>query len=102
MVESNAAALFFTQCSATPREKGTPMNAITESGLQADDQTRFDCLRRNRATAEIIEKGIALQENRGTRHAAEYFRQKMIGLDLASRVLLRPTERRDYGTHVWR
>lgn len=78
------------------------MNAIDDRGLQADDHTCFDCLRRNRAIAEIIEKGIALQEDCGTKHAAEFFRQKMIGLDLASRILLRPEQRRNFDTSGWR
>jgi hypothetical protein len=48
----------------------------------------------DRETAEIVEKGVALQEVCGTRCAAEFLKYRMISMDVVVRVLLRPEERR--------
>lgn len=50
--------------------------------------------RNDRLTAEIVEKGIALQEIRGTRYAAEFLKDRMVSIDVVVRVLSRCAERR--------
>lgn len=54
--------------------------------------------RRDLVTAEIVEKGIALQELCGTKSAAEFLKFKMIAIDVVIRVLSRPSERRNCNT----
>jgi len=54
------------------------------------------CSRRNHTVAEIVDKGIALQEKCGTRHAAEYLKTKMVHIDVAARVLLSTSQRRHH------
>ncbi len=51
-------------------------------------------MRRDFASAAVIEEGIALQEKVGTKFAAVFLDDKGIPVDIALRVLLRPTERR--------
>lgn len=60
--------------------------------------------RRDLVTAEIVEKGIALQELCGTKSAAEFLKFKMIAMHVVIRVLARPSERRNYNakTHAGR
>lgn len=50
--------------------------------------------RTDRVTAEIVEKGIALQDVCGTRAAAEFLRLKMVDIRVTSRVLTQPSARR--------
>ena len=45
-------------------------------------------------SAELVEKGIELQHVRGTDCAAEYLKANGIGMDVAMRVLARPSKRR--------
>jgi len=71
------------------------MNATDDNDHAAGGPADGACVRTNLAAAEIIEKGIALQEDRGTRYAAEFFRTRMINMELAARVLLRQAERRN-------
>lgn len=47
-------------------------------------------------SAELVEKGIELQFVRGTDYAAEYLKSNGIGMDVAMRVLSRPSKRRKY------
>lgn len=47
-------------------------------------------------SAELVEKGIALQEVCGTTYAARYLQSQWIGINVALRVLARPTQRRRY------
>lgn len=51
--------------------------------------------RRDQASAEIVEKGIALQALCGTKSAAEFLKFKMIAIDVVIRVLSRHSERRN-------
>ena len=51
--------------------------------------------RRDLASAEIVEKGIALQALCGTKSAAQFLRSKMIAMDVVIRVLSRRSERRN-------
>lgn len=50
--------------------------------------------RRDVTTAALVEEGIALQRQAGTRFAAVFLDYKGIPMDVALRVLLRPNERR--------
>lgn len=50
--------------------------------------------RQNYQTAEIVDKGIALQTACGTQSAAEFLKGKMVGLEVAARVLADPSKRR--------
>jgi len=56
--------------------------------------------RRDQASAEIVEKGIALQALCGTKAAAEFMKLKMIAIDVVIRVLSRQSERRDYAGRI--
>jgi hypothetical protein len=47
-------------------------------------------------SAELVEKGIKLQHIRGTDCAADYLKANGIGIDVAIRVLSRPSKRRKY------
>lgn len=60
------------------------------------DSLQNPCARRNTTVAEIVDKGIALQEKCGTKAAAEFLRRKMVNIEVTARVLLREDERRDY------
>lgn len=51
-------------------------------------------MRRDFVTAALIEQGIALQGQAGTRYAAVFLDYKGVPVDIALRVLLRPQERR--------
>lgn len=48
-------------------------------------------------SAELVEKGIALQEIRGTPYAAEFLKSHWISFGVALRVLSRPSQRRSPG-----
>lgn len=50
--------------------------------------------RHDQISAELVEKGIALQEARGTTYAAKYLQAQWIGMNVALRVLAHPAERR--------
>lgn len=51
-------------------------------------------VRRDFLSAHIIEVGILLQNQFGVEHAAAFLKNNFIHLDVAMRVLLRPSERR--------
>lgn len=51
-------------------------------------------LRRDFLSAHIVETGLTLQKQFGTEHAASFLKDNFIHLDVAMRVLLRPSERR--------
>jgi hypothetical protein len=51
-------------------------------------------VRRDFLSAHIVETGIMLQQKHGTEHAAAFLKDNFIHLDVAMRVLLRPSERR--------
>lgn len=51
-------------------------------------------MRRDFITAALVEEGIALQRQAGTKFAAVFLDYKGIPVDVALRVLLRPNERR--------
>ena len=53
--------------------------------------------RRDIATAALVEEGIALQNQAGTKYAAVFLDYKGIPVDIALRVLLRPNQRRQMG-----
>jgi hypothetical protein len=54
-------------------------------------------VRGDRVSAELVEKGIALQEACGTRYAAKYLKSQWISINVALRVLARPAQRRHLG-----
>ena len=54
--------------------------------------TRF--VRRDFLSAHIVEVGLLLQDQFGVEHAAAFLKDNFIHLDVAMRVLLRPSERR--------
>jgi hypothetical protein len=58
----------------------------------ADDDTAQS--RADRLRAEQVEVGLVMQEMLGTRAAAGYLCEKSISIDIATRVLTRPWERR--------
>jgi hypothetical protein len=53
-------------------------------------------LRRDFQSAHVVEVGISLQQQFGTRHAAAFLKDNFITLDIATRVLLYPDRRRTY------
>jgi len=54
-------------------------------------------VRRDIVTAQIVEEGIALQQQAGTKFAAVFLDYKGVSVDIALRVLLHPAERRKMG-----
>ncbi|WP_292932367.1 hypothetical protein [Noviherbaspirillum sp.] len=70
------------------------MDALIRTTCDAPPGTMPFSRRSDFVTAEVVEKGIALQEVLGTKAAADFLRRKMIDMEVASRVLLRPAERR--------
>jgi len=54
--------------------------------------TKF--VRRDFLSAHIVEVGLLLQDQFGVEHAAAFLKDNFIHLDVAMRVLLRPSERR--------
>jgi len=48
----------------------------------------------DKASAEIVDKGIVFQQLYGTQAAAEYLKNKMIGIEVVLRVLARRLKRR--------
>ncbi|GGY07991.1 hypothetical protein GJV26_18610 [Massilia dura] len=50
--------------------------------------------RANRLRAEQVEVGLVMQEMLGTRAAAGYFCENHISINVATRVLTRPSQRR--------
>ncbi|MGI4848107.1 MAG: hypothetical protein ACRYGK_08230 [Janthinobacterium lividum] len=67
---------------------------IDEAQAQAASPQRF--LRRDFLSAHVVEVGISLQEQFGTKYAAAYLKDNFIHLDVAQRVLLNPAQRRRY------
>ena len=65
---------------------------------QAMPPTRF--VRRDFLSAHIVEVGLLLQEQFGVEHAAAFLKDNFIHLDVAMRVLLRPSERRRHQGQV--
>ncbi|MDB5841362.1 MAG: hypothetical protein JWQ23_3314 [Herminiimonas sp.] len=53
-------------------------------------------VRRDFFSANIVELGISLQQDFGTKYAAKFLKDNWISIDVAARVLLRPAERRRY------
>lgn len=54
-------------------------------------------MRRDMATAALVEQGIALQNQAGTKYAAVFLDYKGVPVDIALRVLLHPNQRRRMG-----
>lgn len=52
--------------------------------------------RADMVSAELVEKGIELQNVRGTDCAAEFLKTNGIGMEVAMRVLSRPSKRRKF------
>ena len=57
-----------------------------------------DPARRDIAKAYAVEIAISIVGLVGTRQAAAFLKRYMVDIDVALRVLLRPSERRDYGS----
>ncbi|MGI4850146.1 MAG: hypothetical protein ACRYGK_18705 [Janthinobacterium lividum] len=76
----------------------TNLNLSTEEHLQetAQETSGQHFVRRDFFSANIVELGISLQEDFGTRYAAKFLKDNWITLDVAARVLLRPDQRRAY------
>jgi len=55
---------------------------------------RTQFLRRDFLSARIVDTGIAMQEQCGTRPAADFLKDNFIALNVAMRVLLHPHQRR--------
>lgn len=68
--------------------------SIGNEQVQTSPHQRF--LRRDFISAHVVEVGISLQEQFGTRYAAAYLKDNFIHLDVAQRVLLNPAQRRRY------
>jgi hypothetical protein len=56
--------------------------------------TRPTLMRRDLASEKAVDVGIGLQEVLGTRDAALFLKNNVIGIDVALRVLLHPGQRR--------
>lgn len=56
-----------------------------------------DPARRDIARAYAVEIAISIAGLVGTRQAAAFLKKHMVDIDVALRVLLRPSERRNYG-----
>lgn len=54
-------------------------------------------MRRDMTTAALVEQGIALQNQAGTKYAAVFLDYKGVPVDIALRVLLHPNQRRRMG-----
>lgn len=70
------------------------VNFQTAEYKDAAPHQRF--LRRDFLSAHVVEVGISLQEQFGTKYAAAFLKDNFIHLDVATRVLLRPAQRRQY------
>ncbi|GAC1406855.1 MAG: hypothetical protein NVSMB6_03700 [Burkholderiaceae bacterium] len=64
---------------------------VEDSASQASSSS---FMRRDFATAALVEQSISLQEQAGTKYAAVFLDYKGVSVDIALRVLLRPNERR--------
>ncbi|MES2831169.1 MAG: hypothetical protein V4695_04165 [Pseudomonadota bacterium] len=67
---------------------------VWHSGNRGARPEPVGLMRRDFATAALVEEGIALQEQAGTKFAAVFLDYKGIPVEIALRVLLRPGERR--------
>lgn len=63
-------------------------------GSVQEDAPAFGFMRRDLATAALVEQSIALQEQAGTSYAAVFLDYKGVPVDIALRVLLHPSQRR--------
>ena len=76
------------------------MNKHTQLNDEHSASYRSMPTRRDQASAEIVEKGIALQALCGTTAAAQFLKLKMIAIDVVIRVLSRQSERRHYAGRI--
>lgn len=67
----------------------------TEIAPRNSSSTGF--MRRDMETAALVEQGIELQIQAGTKYAAVFLDYKGVPVDIALRVLLRPNQRRRIG-----
>lgn len=67
---------------------------VWHSGNRGSRPEPVGLMRRDFTTAALVEEGIALQEQAGTKFAAVFLDYKGVPVDVALRVLLRPAERR--------
>jgi hypothetical protein len=66
--------------------------AQNETGNNNGNASGF--MRRDFVTAALVEQSISLQKQAGTRYAAVFLDYKGVPVDIALRVLLRPSQRR--------
>ena len=74
-------------------------NRMSESASRSMQPaaTEQQCLaRQDWNSARFVEEGISIQLVYGTRYAASFLKNRMIGIDVARRVLLTPAQRRNY------
>lgn len=72
----------------------TIMNTQEQIAVSTVPVTQPRFARRDFLSAHIVEVGILLQDQFGVEHAAAFLKDNFIHLDVAMRVLLRPSERR--------
>jgi hypothetical protein len=70
--------------------------SLGDEPMSALPHQRF--LRRDFLSAHVVEVGISLQEQFGTKYAAAFLKDNFIHLDVAQRVLLNPSQRRKYSS----
>jgi hypothetical protein len=69
-------------------------NSLGMSRDRPDGATATHFLRRDFTTAALVEQGIELQKQAGTKFAAVFLDHKGVPVAVALRVLLKPNERR--------
>lgn len=72
------------------------MFETTTKSLAPSRESMHAHARQDWTSARFIEEGITIQVVYGTRYAAAFLKNRMIDIDVALRVLLTPTQRRNY------
>lgn len=74
------------------------MSEITANTARTASDSVYVHVRQDWTSARFVEEGITIQVVYGTRYAAAFLKNRMIDIDVALRVLLNPTQRRNYLT----
>lgn len=72
------------------------MNDESRISAQLDPMKQYGMARQDWTSARFVEEGITIQVVYGTRHAADFLKNRMIDINVALRVLLNPEQRRSY------
>ncbi len=72
------------------------MTEKQDSTPHSTDAWQHAVARLDWTSARFVEEGIKLQPVYGTRYAADFMKSRMIDIDVALRVLLKPAQRRTY------